>query len=225
MTEGSTTIKIDLPLPMDIAGTLMQVIGLTWPNTVIKQDEARFPSERALVMEVSDEDRHKSAKARKKYEKHKQHLSKWDSDITELTPNAVGVSPHEYLAKQWCAMARQTMEMFPDAHNYLESVVQDRDTRNRWVFYVARSEGQTPHALRKVAEKRVEELEAEVAQLKAQLEEKGTSATSRKAGASSRKRSAGSSTATKSGGSAGTRKTGRSSSSGAPTTKGESDDR
>ena len=37
--DDMAEIRIGLPLPMDITGTLLNVIGLTWPGAVIKNDE------------------------------------------------------------------------------------------------------------------------------------------------------------------------------------------
>ena len=161
-----TEVRIDLPLPGDIVSTLIQVIGITYPNTVIKTDDRPdWDKRHQLVLEIDEADRHKTPKKRKKYEEAKQHASVKQVDITELTPNSVGVSPWEWLAKSWVAMAKDGMEMF-GADNYLETTLMDPEINQRYVFWVAKSKEQTPHALRQKAEQRIAVLEAEIAQLK-----------------------------------------------------------
>lgn len=149
-------IRIGLPLPMDLTGTLLKVIGLTWPGAVIKNgDDPRH--DRHMVVGIPASQRHRTAKKAEKYAKRKEYLNaNVDADITELDPNGVSFGWPEWLAAQWVAMARQCWEKFPDAKNYLQSEILDRDTKQRYVFYVAKSEGQTPHALRTAAEKRLQ---------------------------------------------------------------------
>lgn len=156
--DDMVKIRIELPLPMDISGTLLNAIGLTWPGAVIAQDtNSRGDWDRHMVVGIPAAQRHKSVKAAEKYAKRKQYLSAdADSDITELGPDGVSFSWPNYLAQSWVAMAMQCWEKFPDAKNYLESTVFNRDTNERYVFYVAKSEGKTPHALRKAAEKRLQ---------------------------------------------------------------------
>jgi hypothetical protein len=167
--EDPVVVKIELPLPMDIAGTLIDIIGKTWPHTMITDDEHRYPSERRLALQIDERDRHKSAKAKAKYQKIKQYADGWVNDLCELGPNGVSVSPHEILMKLWADLARKTFDMFPDAPNYIESTVFDPETRARYVIYAAKSDRQTPHELRKKAEAEVERLKAQVAELEERL--------------------------------------------------------
>ena len=155
-TDDKTDVRIGLPLPMDITGTLLNIIGLTWPGTVVKTGEG--PSyDRHMVLGIPNSQRHKSAKAAEKYTKRKQFLNAdTESDLTNLDPSGVSFTWPEYLAKTWVNLARECWEKFPDAKNYLESTVLDRETKQEYVFYVARSKGQTPHALRDAAEKRLQ---------------------------------------------------------------------
>jgi hypothetical protein len=157
MSDDLTEIRIGLPLPMDITGTLLNVIGLTWPGAVIKGGDDMPTVPRHMVVGIPDKQRHKSVKAAEKYAKRKEFLdANADADITELDPSGVGFSWPQWLAAQWVAMARQCWEKFPDASNYLQSEILDKDTKQRYVFYVAKSKGQTPHQLRDAAEKRLQ---------------------------------------------------------------------
>lgn len=160
-------VRIKLPLEMDVASTIIKAVGLTYPRTMIGRDEHTLDYERELVLLIDQRDRHKSAKAKKRYEKVRDYADGWSPGaLTELGPDGVSVSPHELLIASWVNMARESFAMFPDAPNYIESTAYDPETRERYVFCVSRSEGQTPHALRMKAEARVAELEVELARLK-----------------------------------------------------------
>lgn len=146
-------IRIGLPLPMDVASTVLQIIGKTYPGTVIAKDsENKRRYKREIVLEIPDDERHNTPKAKKKYLKWRRGLQKWDSDITQLGPDGVSVAPFEWLAKQWAVMAQRSFELEPAAVNYLEGQVFTKDVPGRFVFYIAKSDRQTPHELRTIAE-------------------------------------------------------------------------
>ena len=206
-------VRIQLPLPTDIAATLIQIVGTTWRRTQIADDGHNGLRPRELVLVIDPKDRFKTAKGKKKYEKAKRHLSEEDLIIpwlTELGPNGASVSPHEFLVKWWVDLARRSFELM-DAPNYLETEVWDTDTRQNYIFHVARGskDGSTPHGLRMAAEKKLEEAQARITELEALLKEKERSAPRKRA--SSAKRSGTSSTATTSRGKAGTPKADQSS--------------
>ena len=52
--------------------------------------------------------------------------------------------------------------------NYVEMTLADPESDIEWVYTVQHRDGETPHELRDKAEKRVAELEAELAELKGQ---------------------------------------------------------
>ncbi|ALF00418.1 hypothetical protein SEA_ARCHIE_124 [Mycobacterium phage Archie] len=169
MTDENVDIRIELPLPIDITGTLINVIGLTWPNAVIKDDgnDKGWRSENRLVLSIPPEDRHKSAKKAEKYAKVKAHLTaETEAFVNELDPNAFSLGLPQWLADQFVAIAKVWHAQYPADINYLESRLREKDTNQEWVFYVAKAKDRTPHALREKAEARVAELEAELSALK-----------------------------------------------------------
>lgn len=162
-------VRIELPLPIDISATLISIIGLTWPGTLIKNGGPG-----SLLLEIPDAERHKNAKRAAEYAKVKKHLdAEADVDLTELDPNGAGFGLPEYLAAYYTTMARAVFAANPDAVNYLETVLPDPQSSTRYVFHVARSEGQTPHKLRMKAETELEQVRAERDQLRAQLRSAG----------------------------------------------------
>src|SRR5580693_6883670 len=87
------SIRIKLPLPTDVAGTLIKIIGLTYPRTQIADDKHVHAYERELVLQIDPRDRHKSAKAMEKYRKIRDNADGWVGWLTELGPNSVSISP------------------------------------------------------------------------------------------------------------------------------------
>lgn len=170
MTANLTDICIELPLPMDITATLLNVIGLTYPGAVIKAADGPGHRDNGLVLAIPDKDRHRSAKKAQAYAKVKAHLeAEADTTVTALGPGGLSMGLPEYMSRLLVAMARAQFDQFPDAPHYLESSVYDRDNHAQYVVICARSQGQTPHALRKQAEAERDALVEEVARLRDRL--------------------------------------------------------
>lgn len=168
--EEFVDVRIELPLPMDITATLLQVIGLTWPGTMIKDGKGEWRSDSRLVLAIPESQRHKSPKKAEKYAKVKAHLDGWaDTVLNDLGPSGVGFGLPEYVADLLIGMCRMQFEMFPDAENYTSSTVYDRENHQRYVVICARSDKQTPHALRRQAEAERDAARAEVERLTKQL--------------------------------------------------------
>lgn len=170
MSDEPVEVSIALPLPIDITATLINIIGLTYPGAAFKEGRGGGYGGNRLVLSIPAQDRHKSAKKAEKYQRAKVHLdAETEAFISELRPDAVGSGLPEHLAQMFVAMAKTWFDAYPDAQNYLESMVYDRETRRSWVFTVARSQEQTPHELRRRAEAERDALAAEVQRLREQL--------------------------------------------------------
>lgn len=172
-TEEFVDVRIELPLPMDITATLLRVIGLTWPGTMIKDGKGEWRSDSRLVLAIPTAERHKSPKKAEKYAKAKAHLDGWaDTVLNDLGPSGFGFGLPEYIAELLIGMCRVQFEMFPDAENYLESTVYDRENHTSYVVICARSEKQTPHELRQQAEAERDDALREVERLRAALDDR-----------------------------------------------------
>jgi hypothetical protein len=161
-------IRIKLPLPADVVATIMKMFGLTYPRTQIADDGHAHAYERELVLQIDPRDRHKDAKAMKKYQKIRDNADGWVGWLTEIGPNGIGLGPHEMLAKAWVSLAKESFNTL-HAPNYIESKVYDSEDKTEYVFWVAKARDRTPHELRQAAEARAEKAEARVAELEAQL--------------------------------------------------------
>lgn len=174
MSTDFTDIRIELPLPMDVTATLLNVIGLTYPGAVIKAGSGQRHLDSRLVLSIPDKDRHRSAKKAEKYAQVKAHLeADADATITELGPGGLSMGLPEYMSRLLVAMVRAQFDRFPDAPNYLESSVYDPQNHARYVVICARSDEQTPHALREKAETERDALAAEVGRLRDRLADVG----------------------------------------------------
>ena len=172
-TDEFVDVRIELPLPMDITATLLQVIGLTWPGTMIKDGKGQWRSDNRLVLAIPESERHKSPKKAEKYAKAKAHLdANADSTVNHLGPSGAGFGLPAYVSELLVGMCRAQFEHFHDAENYVESEVYDRENHTRYVVICARSAEQTPHALRQQAEAERDQLRAEVDRLRAALDDR-----------------------------------------------------
>lgn len=169
--EEPVKIRIRLPLEADVASTLIKVIGRTYPRTMIGTPESNLWQDKEMVLLIDQRDRHKSAKSMKRYQEDRDYALANVGRLTELSPSNVAIAPEEALAEQWAVMAMEMFKAHPDATNYLEMTVFHKETRETFVFWCARSERQTPHALRQAAETRADAAETKVAELEVQLAE------------------------------------------------------
>ena len=194
--EDWTPIRIEAPIPLGVAGALMQAIGTIWPDSVIETDE-RFGGNRyALNMRVpnkppADLDQEFVDQLRKE-------SSQGDGDFTFLgfREGWVAFAPPEELMLELGNIAHTILMAYPEeVVNHLEwSVTTGHDPDDpRYVLSISRSKEQTPLAMRKAAEeelatvkkdlakhkklarKRVREYETELARLQGLLDANGVS--------------------------------------------------
>jgi hypothetical protein len=155
-------VRIALPLPLDVAGTITALISAAYPNSTLDTRGAGYE----LVAVIPDGDRRP-----KRVGKRAVAELKDTTDDPDNTPSLVrwgedGMprfsSPeHAQLAIAYaCAMLLAPVEIV----NYLGWEVSTTDNQR---FYVAacRSEGQTPHALREHAEQQRDALRAALERL------------------------------------------------------------
>lgn len=154
--EDLTDIRIDGPLPASVVGTLIKLIGAAWPDAMMA-DPGRGGG---LLFKV----RGKAKKVKKKNLKQlKMKPIEDDTLVNTAGPDGISVAPPEVLAAAMLDGARAAFSEYPDAENYLESVVIDREENKRYVMIFARSKEQTPHELRMAAEQKLTTARADVA--------------------------------------------------------------
>lgn len=161
MTTDEVEVRIGLPLPMDVAGTITRAFAILWPDG--KFDQSRSPSGREMVAVITDADRMTTA-TKRAIAKAKMNsedvtleglLVAWDPDGTlGLTLPQVA---QERLAEICVAMLSTA-----EAPNYLEIPITAPGGK-RYAVAACRSMEQTPHALRMEAERQLAEAQAKLA--------------------------------------------------------------
>jgi hypothetical protein len=162
-------VRIGLPLPMDVASTIVRAFAILWPDGHF--DQKRSPSGSEMVAVISADDRMTRA-TKKKLAAAKVNsedvsleglLAAWDPD------GSLGLTLPQ-VANERLADICVAMLSTADAPNYLETPVRTPDG-HRYAVAACRSVGQTPHALRMKAEKERDAALAEVERLRAELAE------------------------------------------------------
>lgn len=120
---GETTeVKIALPLPMDVASTLIQIIGTAYPNTQMKTDSGRY-----LELVIDEDDRFKNKTSKKRILAAKQFIEdEQNAQLTELRNGQPSVSTPEWIAQSVGFMVERLFEETPDAENYFQMDVRNR---------------------------------------------------------------------------------------------------
>jgi len=158
-----TEVKIGLPLPMDVAATLMNIIGTAYPNTQMKTDSGRY-----LELVIDDDDRFKNKTSKKRILAAKQCMEdEHAAELTALRNGQPSISTPEWIAQSVGFMAERLFDENPDATNYFEMDVRNPDTGRKFVVTVAKSEWQLPSALHERAKAEIERLKARIAELEA----------------------------------------------------------
>lgn len=157
--DDTTTIRVELPLPLDVASNLMNVLGTIYPNARVRPfDGSHMTIEVDLADRVPDNDV-------------ESYMEQFDPELLEPGVGAshiteAGIAPPEWLAHIATTMMEAALEGAP---NYIEAPFTMK-SGSGMLLTVARSTEQTPHALLQEAKKRNEDLERELESLYAQLE-------------------------------------------------------
>lgn len=175
--DGWTEITILTPVPAGLAGVLMNMFGAVWPETTIENSNRstltfRVPWGISEEQKLTDE-----VAARLREDASGDHE---DLMFMGFREGEAIFTPPEELCRSLGEFAHLIMSshMGEQAINHLEWQVTD-GTNPMYVLSISRSDGQTPLAMRKAAERKaedlavqVEELEHEIRELKAELAKK-----------------------------------------------------
>ena len=173
-TENWTPIQIEGPLPMNVAGVLMQLIGRTWPEAVIRGG-TRYVLDMAVPagQEAKTVDDEFIEQMRKESEP-----AEFEGTFLGFREGELVFAPPEELQLALGNFAHVLMSTYENAINHLEWEVlagKDEDAP-RYVLSISRSKEQTPLAMRKAAEAKLEEAEKENKRLRRLLKKNGIEA-------------------------------------------------
>lgn len=163
MTQNNeaTTITVGLPLPMDVAGTVMKLIGTAYPNASISNGAG------GMNFSIPYGDRPKELpedfSPETQLENSAEVLSFGPDENGALT---LGISTPSDLAEICFEVMRTSFEGNPDALNYLETKCYDRNNHDFYIMTFQRGKGKTPHEMRQLAETKLEEANAKIDELR-----------------------------------------------------------
>lgn len=160
MTDTSewTSIRIAAPLPLNVAGSLMQMIGTAWPEAVIQQSERRNDGLHMLVPTKPPEDVDREFL---------EQLGKTTEDVTAeadflgFHDGWVAFAPPEELCVELGRVAHAIFTAHqPEAINHVEWGVKTGNESDdaTYILSISTARDRTPLAMRKAAEAEVERL-------------------------------------------------------------------
>ena len=156
MNPTSVDIKVATPLPASVLLTLGSLLEAAYPGTQLAtnddrhRDQVVFRIDSAARVDVDDE----TARGLRV------EPGTEDLDVLALGPEGVKTLTPELIADSFVPVIKAAFEQNPDAANYLEFTLRDSEHGNRYLLTFCRSAGQTPHELRMLAERKLEQARA-----------------------------------------------------------------
>jgi hypothetical protein len=148
------------PLPLSIAGTLMNVIGAVYPN-------ARLGSAtRGIKILIPEDDEPQELpddiEARG-------YDSENDAELLSVDSTGISIATPETISRICLTVMKQSFQNNPDAINYLETRCYDPSTGKSYAMTFQRVEGKSPAELRAEAVLELQQAQAEIKRLKKAL--------------------------------------------------------
>jgi hypothetical protein len=144
----------------------MKLIGTAWPDAQIG-DNSYGPGMTFIIPEGATPKRITKAAAKAIVNEHASDVGM--PDVLKLGPNRMNTSVARELADRLVVAARESFAENPDAVNYTETLVTDRENGARYVMIFARSPHQTPHQLRMAAERELEKAQGRATAMETEL--------------------------------------------------------
>lgn len=166
MTAGTTEVTLAGSIPLDVASTLMRLVGAVYPSARVSSDH------RGMRFHIDDADRADDPGVFDRAAELKVAADEWSLDtyLRQLGDGALEVSLPQILTATLAGLAEGMFAEHGEDVNYLETTcTSPSHPGQRWAVIAARSAGRTPHELRQAAEARADRLEAENVRLRAEL--------------------------------------------------------
>lgn len=155
-TDDWTEVNIAAPLPLDVAGTLLSLIGAAYPSCVINtagaKDRWSDRPEYALQLRIDPTERAKRV-TKKQAAELVDDAS--DVDVLGFDDGWLSTATPDELGLALGGIAHAMFTATDGAINYVEWQVHTKDKDHRYVLSVAKSKGQTPHAMLTAAKERL----------------------------------------------------------------------
>jgi len=154
-----TTLRIALPLPLDVAASVTSAVGTLYPDAVIATSGGRDE----LVFRFEHDSRCRTKASAAKIRAAKTYLQdETEAMVLGFAPDgAFRTDAPRHIAATMAAAARAAFEDEPAAENFLEFKVHDDDTGQCFVITTRRSAGQEPAELLAQARNQIAALTAQ----------------------------------------------------------------
>ncbi len=156
--EPRIDVRVALPLPLDIAQTVMAMFGAVYPSTTVRNESSRTGRSGDLILSIAESDRRRSVDPGTLEDAQAFLGDGADADVMDLDASGgitLAVDDAEPMRVLHTAAAALLLDS--DAPNYLEFALYDQRTGDSHVVVLCRSPEQTPHQLREDAERRLTE--------------------------------------------------------------------
>jgi hypothetical protein len=151
-------IKVATPLKSSVLLTLGNLIEAAWPGSQLVTNEDRYTQQvifridRAVGVEVED-----TAAAAMLVEP-----DEFEVDVVSLGPEGITTMTPDFIGESFLPVIKEAFEQNPEAENYLEFPLIDREDHHRYLLTFCRSAQQTPHELRMLAEQELEDARGKI---------------------------------------------------------------
>jgi hypothetical protein len=156
--ETTTDIKVATPLKSSVLLTLGNLIDAAWPgsqlvtNTDPYAQQVIFRVDHAARVDVEDADAADMLVEPDEFE----------VDIVALGPEGVKTLTPEFIGANFLPVIKEAFAKNPEAENYLEFTLIDKEDHHRYLLTFCRSAQQTPHEMRMLAEQELTEARGKI---------------------------------------------------------------
>ncbi|GAA4035002.1 hypothetical protein GCM10023063_19140 [Arthrobacter methylotrophus] len=154
----TTDIKVATPLKSSVLLTLGNLIDAAWPGSQLVTNEDPYTKQVIFRVDHSARvDVDDTAAADMLVEP-----DEFEVDIVSLGPEGVKTLTPEFIGANFLPVIKQAFEQNPEAENYLEFTLIDKEDHQRYLLTFCRSAQQTPHELRMLAEQELTEARGKI---------------------------------------------------------------
>lgn len=156
--ETTTDIRVATPLKSSVLLTLGALIDAAWPGSQLVTNEdpyakqVIFRVDHSTRVDVEDAD---AAGMRVE-------PGEFDVDVVSLGPEGIKTLTPDVIGENFLPVIKEAFELNPEAENYLEFTLIDKEDRHRYLLTFCRSAQQTPHELRMLAEQELTEARGKI---------------------------------------------------------------
>lgn len=156
--ETTTDIKVATPLKSSVLLTLGALIDAAWPGSQLVTNEdpytkqVIFRVDHSARVDIDDADAADMVVEPDEFE----------VDIVSLGPEGVKTLTPEFIGANFLPVIKEAFEMNPEAENYLEFTLIDKEDHQRYLLTFCRSAQQTPHELRMLAEQELDDARSKI---------------------------------------------------------------